>query len=346
MKAFQLLGPEDAVLRDVDPPRPGPANVILRVDAAGLCHSDLHLLADPSRLRHPLPLTLGHEIAGTVVEVGARVETFTGGETVLVYGVVGCGHCPACLAGEDNRCETDRLGGPGISSPGGLAEFVEVPARQLVGYEDLAPAEAAPLTDAALTAFHAVQCARETLTPGRTAIVIGVGGLGQMAVQVLRATTAVRVVAVDPSRAALATAVAHGAHHALTVEEVEAGALDLLLPLRPGGAAAVLDFVGSDASLSIAATHVSTHGWLVAVGHAGGQVGYGPGGSVPFGTRVAMPYWGTRADLSQVIALARDGAITPVTRTYDLGDIAQAVDDLRHGRLGGARAVLLPGGPR
>ena len=142
MQAFRLVAAHSAVLQDVPQPRPGPGDVLLRVGAAGACHSDLHILDADDALGMPMPVTLGHEIAGWVHELGPGVATVKVGDAVVVYGIVGCGTCPACLDGRDNACQRTAPGGIGLSRDGGMAEFVVVPARQLVPIGDLDMAQA------------------------------------------------------------------------------------------------------------------------------------------------------------------------------------------------------------
>jgi alcohol dehydrogenase, propanol-preferring len=151
-------------------PEPGPGEVLLKVEAAGLCHSDLHLMEWPAgTVPYTLPFTLGHETAGTVVAFGPGAHRVSPGDRVLVYARWGCGTCWPCLQGMENLCETaaGELGGHGggVGRDGGLAEYMVVPsARYLVPIGDLDPVAAAPLTDAALTSYHAIK-RRAVVTP-------------------------------------------------------------------------------------------------------------------------------------------------------------------------------------
>jgi propanol-preferring alcohol dehydrogenase len=189
MRAFRLTAPHKTELTTTAQPDPGPGEVLVKVGAAGVCHSDLHIIEAPAEAGFPMPFTLGHENAGWVETVGPGVTGWATGEPVAVYGISGCGQCRACLRGRENACQVNRIGGPGFTRDGGMAEYVSVPARQLVRIGDLDVAQAAPLTDAGLTAYHAIQLSRDLLRPGATRM-IGVGGLGHMAIQILAATTA------------------------------------------------------------------------------------------------------------------------------------------------------------
>ncbi|MGH9793939.1 MAG: NAD(P)-dependent alcohol dehydrogenase [Candidatus Acidiferrales bacterium] len=343
MKAFRLTAPHTLKHENVDRPEPGPGEVLVKVGAAGVCHSDLHIIEAPEGA-FPLPMTLGHENAGWVEAVGPGVTGRAQGEAVAVYSIIGCGVCPACLRGCDNECRTVPVGGIGLSRDGGMADYIVVPARQLIPIGDLDVTQAAPLTDAALTPYHAIALARDVLLPGTTCVVIGVGGLGHMAVQILAATTSVRIIAVDLNDEALALAKQIGAHHTLkSGPEAEAAIREFVGP-APGGADAVFDFVGVNPTLAIAASVVSTGGRLMLVGLGGGSLSIRPGVAnigIPMETRVTVPFWGTRAELAEVIALARAGRITAHVETFPLDNAAEAYEKLRSGKLRG-RAVVTP----
>src|SRR4051795_3640146 len=204
-------------LVEIATPEPGPGEVLLEVDAAGLCHSDLHIMEWPEgTLPYTLPFTLGHETAGTVAALGPKATGVSVGDRVLVYSRWGCGSCWHCRQGMENVCERSaaELGGHGggVGRDGGLADYMVVPSvRYLVPLADLDPVLAAPLTDAALTPYHAIQEFTEQLRPNGCVVVIGVGGIGHMAIQLLRALSEVRVVAVDVRDDALELARRSGA---------------------------------------------------------------------------------------------------------------------------------------
>ncbi len=344
MRAFQVVAPQQPLLRAVVRPTAGPSDVLVRVAAAGLCHSDLHLV-HARALPYRLPMTLGHEIAGEVVEVGSDVADRHVGESVLVYLCWGCGRCRACLAGAENYCLSHHnasVPGPGMGHDGGMAEYVVVPARHLVPLGDLDPVAAAPLADAALTPYHAIAGARDRLGPGSTVVVIGVGGLGNLAVQILVATTGARVVAVDTDPGRLAMASECGAHESL--QSGPSTAAELAGTTGGLGADVVLDFVGAEATLAMAGSCVTTAGLISVVGLAAGRLpvlaGPPPFG-LPWGVSVVRPYGGSRADLLDVVALAQSGAVKAAVETYPLDDAAIALERLEGGQVRG-RAVLVP----
>jgi propanol-preferring alcohol dehydrogenase len=341
MRAFRLVEwGSAAVLAEVGRPEPRGDEVLVRVEAAGLCHSDLHVLdAAPGALPFAPPFTLGHEIAGEVV-AGAGMAA---GTRVVVYGPWGCGSCGRCAAGHEQLC--DRRGelpgaGAGLGRDGGMADFVLVPsARHLEPIGDLDPAEAAPLTDAGLTSYHAIQQCRSALGDGSTVAVIGVGGLGHVAIQLLRSLTPAAVFAVDVRNEALTLAERCGARLAT----LAAPDTDRVLRRASGGCGvdAVLDFVGSDSTLELAVRCLRAGGDLVLVGSGGGRLTVRKPGALPPGCRISLPFWGSRPDLTEVVALARTGAVRVEVERFPLSAAAEALDRLRAGELSG-RAVLLP----
>ena len=343
MKAIRLTAWEQpAQLVDVPVPEPGPGEVLVRVAGAGLCHSDLHLMHWPAgSLPYELPFTLGHEVAGTVASLGPGADRVEPGEPVLVYGPWGCGRCPACSVGAEHLCEGTRHGrGAGLGCDGGLAEYVVVPSPRLtVPLDGLDPVVAAPLADAGLTPYHAVRRALDLLGPGTSAIVIGVGGLGHVAVQLLKAVSPARVVAVDIRDEALALATRSGADVALQAGELAAG--DLRRAAGGRGAALVVDCVGSDDTLALAAGAVRTGGHVSVIGLAGGTFPM-RFRDVPLETSVIFSNWGTRAELAEVVALAREGVIDIEIERVPLAGVPAAYERLAAGA-GHGRLVAVPG---
>ena len=200
MRAVRFVGVgNSAQIADVDKPEPGPGQVLVKIGGAGVCHSDLHVMEED--LGFSGTFTLGHENAGWVAGLGRGVTGLKEGDAVAVYGPWGCGRCHACQLSMENYCENwAELGGfgGGLGFDGGMAEYMLVPAaRLLVPLGKLNPVQAAPLSDAALTPYHAIKRALPQLNAGSTVVVIGVGGLGHMAIQLLRVLAPVRIVAAD-----------------------------------------------------------------------------------------------------------------------------------------------------
>jgi propanol-preferring alcohol dehydrogenase len=204
--------------------------------------------------------------------------------------------------------------------------------------DGLEPRVAAPLTDAGLTPFHAVNRVRDLLVPGSTAVVVGLGGLGNMAVQILRATSATRVVAVDPRPEARDLALARGADDVLDSDDDTAAAIRDLT--HGHGADVVLDMVGSEATLALAAASVGVDAHIVIVGIAGGTL---PVSwlSLPYGIRVSTTYWGSLPELHAVLALAARGDLVAETTEWPLSRATEAYAALRAGKVNG-RAVVVP----
>jgi propanol-preferring alcohol dehydrogenase len=345
MRAVQLTrwqSPPE--INDVPMPTPGPGEVLLQVAAAGLCHSDLHLMEWPDgALPYDLPFTLGHENAGYVAAVGSGVTGFDKGQAVIVYGPWGCGSCWCCAQGMENICERAeerRAHGGGLGRDGGLAEYIAVPSeRLLIPIGDLDPVAAAPLTDAGLTPYHAIKHSMPHLTPGSSAVVIGVGGLGHVAIQMLAALTVTRIIAVDPRPAARSLAQHAGADVVLSSGEDAMRSVRAETP-RGAGASVILDFVGSDETTALAAAVAAVGSQIVLVGVVGGRYPMGFGAS-PLEASVVIPNWGTRSELIEVVALARAGVLDVSVERITLEDVPAAYERLARGEVTG-RAVAIP----
>jgi propanol-preferring alcohol dehydrogenase len=346
MKAYQLTAWQTPPqLREVEVPEPGPGEVLLKVGGAGACHSDLHLMDWPEgQMNFDLPFTLGHENAGWIEAVGAGVNDLEMGEPVAVYGPWGCGRCRACRRSAENYCERQaEIGafGGGLGLDGGMAEYMLVPnPRLLLPLGDLDPRDAAPLSDAALTPYHAVKRSLDLLVPGSTAVVIGIGGLGHMAVQILRALSPARVIAVDTSAEKLRLARDVGAEEAVMAGERAAEAINDATAGR--GAELVIDMVGSDDTLALSAQIVRFESHLTVVGLAGGTFQFGFG-ALPFECQLAIPYWGSAVELMEVLDLARAGKIRAHVERFPLDRVEDAYEKMRGGTLDG-RAVICPHG--
>ncbi|MGN6475328.1 MAG: alcohol dehydrogenase catalytic domain-containing protein, partial [Mycobacteriales bacterium] len=247
MRAYRLLDWQRADFDDVPVPEPGPGEVRVRIGGVGLCHSDVIFLDSPAGvLPYELPFTLGHEIAGWVDALGEGVTSVAVDEAVAVACMSPCGNCRWCQRGQDNYC-VDTWRGRGFGTDGGLAEHVVVGAGQVVGLGDLDPRIVAPLTDAGATSYHAVKKVLPKLYDDSTAVVIGVGGLGAYGVQWLRMLTSARIIAVEARPERLMAARDLGAHE--VIEAGEGLSKRLAEAVGQGGADAVLDFVGSDATI-------------------------------------------------------------------------------------------------
>lgn len=328
------------VLEDVPTPEPGPGEVLVRVAGAGVCHSDLHG-RDGVAGRLPLPLIMGHENAGYVASLGAGVEPIDGcgvGDPVVIFGGWGCGRCRFCLGGREQMCGVFQWGG--LGRDGGYADYLLVPAaRHLLPTRGLDPVEAAPLTDAALTPYSAVKKVLPLLQSGTSALVIGAGGLGQYAIQFLKLLTASTVIVADTSATKRATAAALGAD--VTIDPAGPDAAGQIRTCAGGeGVVAVLDFVGTDATMTLGAGLLARQGTFVLLGLAGGATTFGFGRSAMECTLMTSN-WGSRNELDEVLALAAAGRLVGRIERHPLAAINDVFDRLAAGRIDG-RAVLTP----
>ena len=352
MLAYQFTTwEEDFELCEVPTPDPGPGETLIRVAGAGVCHSDLYLCDWPRSMlpSYDLPFTVGHEITGWVEETGPGDSDLEAGTPVAVYGAWGCGACGQCAVQSENYCENaaevvaSGPGRPGLGRDGGIAEFFLAPmSHHLVPLPpDLDPVEAAPLTDAGLTTYHTIRQSLARLDEGSTAVVIGVGGLGSLAIQILRALSAAQVIAVDIAPARLETARRHGAHQTVLSDEDAPGVIREMTAGR--GADLILDIVGIDDTLSLAVSAAAIRGHITVVGIGPGSfpMGYL---QVPRGLSASTVFWGAISDLAEVVALAGTGAVRSDIETFSMQDAPLAYQKLRDGRLEG-RAVIVPHRP-
>jgi propanol-preferring alcohol dehydrogenase len=334
-----------AQIANVAKPSPGPGQVLIKIGGAGACHSDLHLMDED--LGFKPPFTLGHENAGWVAELGDGVTGFKKDEAVAVYGPWGCGRCHACQQSMENYCENwAEMGcfGGGLGFDGGMAEYMLVPAaRLLVPLGDLSPVKAAPLTDAALTPYHAIKLALPHLNAESTVVVMGVGGLGHMAIQLLRVLAPVRIIAADVDDRKLKQAKALGADEVVNNRDATSAAERILKITGSRGAGLVLDCVGVQPTIDLGAKLLGRNCMWTIVGLGGGQHNFRHG-STPYGCSVSIPYWGSRVELMEVIALARDGRIHAETTVFPLEKAVDVYDLLKAGEITG-RAVLVPDAP-
>jgi propanol-preferring alcohol dehydrogenase len=347
MKALQYtrIGSHPEIV-EIPKPSPGPGQVLLKVTAAGVCHSDEFVMGlseeEYTGGGYPLPLTLGHEGAGIVEELGEGVEHLSVGDAVAVYGPWGCGRCQKCAEGKENYCLNAAAEGikpPGLGAPGSMAEYMLVDdARHLVPLGDLDPVQNVSLTDAGLTPYHAIKTSLPKLGAGTYAVVIGTGGLGHVAIQILRALSGATVIALDVNDEKLALAKEVGAHHTVISD---ASAPEEIRRLTGGlGANAVFDFVGAEPTIATAVASAASEADVTIVGIGGGtaHVGFG---SIAYDAALRVPYWGTRAELIEVLELARSGQVSVEVQRYSLDDGPKAYEALAAGTVRG-RAVIVP----
>jgi propanol-preferring alcohol dehydrogenase len=345
MRAVRFVGVgQSAQITDVLKPVPGPGQVLIKIGGAGVCHSDLHVMEEDFGFSGGF--TLGHENAGWVAQLGEGVTGLKEGDAVAVYGPWGCGRCHACQLSMENYCEnwaeTGAFGG-GLGFDGGMAEYMLVPsARLLVPLGGLNPAKVAPLSDAALTPYHAIKRALPQLNADTTVVVIGVGGLGHMAVQLVRVLAPMRIIAADVDATKLEQAKALGADDVVNTRDVDAAVEQIRNITGPRGAGLVLDCVGVQATVDLGAKLLGRNCVWTIVGLGGGHHDFHHG-STPYGCVMSIPYWGARVKLIEVIAMARDGRIHAETTEFPLEQAVEVYDKLKAGQIRG-RAVLIPDG--
>jgi len=345
MKAVQFVGAGKPVrILEMPKPEPKPGEVLVKIGGAGVCHSDLHILDGSVPMDHSF--TLGHENAGWVAGIGSGVRNWKEGDAVAIYGPWGCGHCHACAQSMENYCENMKPGqsfGGGLGDNGGMADYMIVPAeRLLVSLGKLKPEDAAPLSDAALTPYHAIKRALPLLTPDTTAVVLGVGGLGHMAVQLLKALCGARVIAGDVDDSKLELAKKMGADFTVNTRSLDEAAEKINKFIGPRKAALVLDCVGIQPTMDLGARVVGMNSQWTIVGLGGGKITFVPMGTVPFACSISTPYWGSKIELMEVLSLAQDKRIHAEVTHYKLEEAADVYKKLHDGKIKG-RAVLVPG---
>ena len=344
MKAARLHAYHEALkLESVDEPKAvGPLDVVVRIGAAGLCRTDLHIQegqwAEKSEVA--LPYTPGHENAGWIHEVGSAVTNVEVGDTVIVHPFISCGLCgPVPGSGDDMHCLNGSF--PGINRDGGFAEFLLTSARSVVKLDpSLHPKDIAALADAGLTAIHAVKKAIGVLGAGTRVVVIGAGGLGHIGIQCLKAYTPSEIIVIDPSEQALALAGEMGADHTVRVDGTH---VDTVREMTDGlGAEAIIDFVGEKGAIEDGIAMIRDGGFYYVIG-------YGENINIPTIDVISREISfignlvGTYNDLVELMTLTAQGKVSLHTSTYPLDAINDAMADLDGGRLQG-RGILIPAG--
>jgi alcohol dehydrogenase, propanol-preferring len=338
MRALRYHGPRQPLrLEDVPTPTPAAGEVLVRVTAAGICHTELHFESGLLDLG-VAPLTLGHEIVGRVERVGPGVAAERVGERVLVYYYAGCGLCARCLAGDENLCDALRAE-YGFVTDGGFAEYVRAPARNAVPLPaSVSDAAAAPIGCGVTTALHAARLADVGL--GDWVVVYGIGAVGFGLVQVARLRGA-RVIAVGRTPAKLERARALGAEHVVRAEEEDVPRR--VRELTGGrGADVVFELVATRATMAASLAALAKRGRLVFVGYSEDALQVHPIQLVVGEQIVTASVGNTLAELREAVELVATGRVaTVVDRTLPLERFEEGFGALREGRLLG-RAVLLP----
>jgi len=316
----------------------GSRDVVVRVGGAGVCATDLHAIDGlMGAAGVTVPLVLGHENAGWVHAAGPDVTTFAPGDAVLVYPPYSCGLCVACRRGNDMHCVRHQF--TGLTRDGGFAEYVLVDERSLLALPDgVEPADVAPHADAGITAYHAVKKLVPHLGPGSTAAIIGVGGVGHIALQLVRALGAAETIAIDTDERRRNLAALLGADEVLGEQPDVAGAVREAT--NGAGADVVLDFVGTDATHAAALRMLARQGVYSIVGY-GGTVSVPSTDLVVVEQTITGNLVGSWIDLWELLQLHGRGVVTLHTESHALDDVNDVLARLREGEVTG-RAVLVP----
>ncbi|MDP6493118.1 MAG: zinc-binding dehydrogenase [Acidimicrobiales bacterium] len=336
MRALVYEGPGRIALGDVDEPVPATGEVLLTVEAAGVCGTDRHIVAGD--LGVPPGTVPGHEIAGTILEVDSEVEGWKPGDRVAALGQATCGTCPPCLEGRSNRCHRPQI--LGMARQGGFAERIALPASCLICLPDgVTDAVGAIASDAIATPYHALTTVGR-LQAGETVVVIGAGGLGLHAIQLARLADAARIVAVDQSEAARDAALEAGADEALdpTVDEEPARALRR----AARGATLVLECVGRSETVELGLGALAPGGRLVVVGVGTDRPRLPPLGMF-IGAELSVhgSFGSTTDEIRTVLDLIVSGRLDVSRSVRRQVPITEAADVLTE-PLGPGRTVVIP----
>ncbi|MEZ5932147.1 MAG: NAD(P)-dependent alcohol dehydrogenase [Alphaproteobacteria bacterium] len=318
-----------------------PDEVIVKVGAAGLCRTDLHIIEGVWRdVMDPegglLPYIMGHENAGWVEDVGSGVTSVKPGDAVICHPLRSCGICLNCRHGEDMYCENGLF--PGLGLDGGFAEYFKTNERALIKLSpNVMPVDVAPMADAGITAYRAAKRAAKLLYPGTYCVLIGIGGLGHIALQCLHELCGTRTIAVDRSPHARELAKKYGAHHVLDggdniVEEIQ--------ELTGGGAHVVIDFVGELGVENIAWKMLRQGGQYFIVGY-GGRIEVPTVHMIINEIQIGGSLVGNYRELVELMELNAEGRVEMHKSTYALGEINRAIEDFKAANIAG-RAVIVP----
>jgi len=358
LKAARIVEPNKPLeVSELEIPKPSGNEVIVKVKAAGVCHSDLHLweggydLGDGTFLKVTdrgvkYPVTPGHEIVGTVAEVGNDVKDVSVGDNVLVYPWIGEGECPACKAGNENLCDAPKS--IGLFQDGGYAENVKIPHyKYLAKISGLDLDAATSLACSGLTAYNAVK--KANVNSPEYLVIIGAGGLGLMAIQLAKAITKAKIICVDMDDKKFETAKKMGADFVVNTNVIGSvstgtgGPVEKIISICNGkGPDSVIDFVNAPQTVKTALAVLRKRGNLVLVGLFGGSIDLSLV-TIPLKSlTIQGAYTGNYNDMVELIDLAKKGVIKPViSKRYSIDEANEALENLKARKIIG-RAVINP----
>jgi propanol-preferring alcohol dehydrogenase len=280
MKSARIMGPNEPLeVIDSDNPKPHDNQVVVKVKAVGVCHSDLHLweggydLGDGQFMKVTdrgvkYPVTPGHEIVGTVEEMGDNVNGYSKGDEVLVYPWIGCGQCPACKVENENLCDAPKS--LGVFQDGGYSDYALVPHyKYLAKLDGVNPDSATSIACSGLTAYNAIK--KSNMNSPEFLVIVGAGGLGLMGVQIAKAITSAKIICVDLDDAKLETAKEMGADFVVNSKDPETSQ-KIISICNDKGADSVVDFVNAPPTAKLGISVLRKRGNLVLVGLFGGSM--------------------------------------------------------------------------
>ncbi len=336
-------------ISNADTPVPQGPQVLIKVAATGVCHSDLHLweggydLGDGTFMKVTdrgvkYPVTPGHEIAGYVESTGTESGGYSNGDRVLVYPWIGCQQCPACKVDNENLCDAPRS--LGVFQDGGYSDYVLIPHHKyLVNLDGVDLEASTSLACSALTAYTSIKKAAQN-SP-EYIVIIGAGGLGLMGVQIARAITQSKIICIDMSEKKLETARDMGAHH--TLDSRDPDIVQKIIQVCGGkGADSVVDFVNAKATAKMGLNSLRKRGNMVLVGLFGGSLNISLV-TIPLkAITIQGAYTGSYKDMKELVELVRAGKINPmISKRYSLDEANNALNDLKNHKIVG-RAVINP----
>jgi alcohol dehydrogenase, propanol-preferring len=351
MKAARIVKVNEPLqVQELQTPKPKGSQVLIKIQSSGVCHSDVHVWEgyyegiDGQPLKTAdrgvkYPLTPGHEIAGIVDGLGEQVEGFSKNDKVLVYPWIGEGLCPACRIGEENLCDKPRS--LGIYTDGGYAEYVLVPSyKYLVKIgDDMDTDISAPLSCAGLTSYGAVKNAN--LKPADNVVIVGTGGLGLMAIQLAKAVTGAKIIAMDLDDKKLDVAKKNGADN--TINSKKEDPVKAIMELTDKlGADAVIDFVNASKTVETDMQFLRRRARLVLVGLFGGELKLALVTMPTRAYKIIGSYTGTLSDMVELVSLARRRVIKPVvSNRFKLDQATDALTMLKEGKILGRGVINL-----
>ena len=350
MKSSRIMSPNEPLsVSESETPKPEGDQVLLKVNSVGVCHSDLHLweggydLGDGKFMKVTdrgvkYPVTPGHEIVGTVEDIGSDVSGIMRGDQVLVFPWIGCGECPACKVANENLCDAPKS--MGVFQDGGYSDYALIPSfKYLAKLDGVDPDAATSLACSGLTAYTAIKKANQN-SP-EFLVIVGAGGLGLMGVQIAKAITDAKIICVDLDDQKLNTAKEMGADFIVNSKESDTSQ-KIMSICNDKGADSVVDFVNNPPTAKLDFAILRKRGNLVLVGLFGGSFELSLVAIPLKSITIQGAYTGNYTDMVELLALARKGILNPIiSKRYTLNEANTALEDLKARKIIG-RAVINP----